>query len=179
MIAAVYVVQAVLRLQSEESSGRAEPVLAAAVGRVRWAGSHLTVALTGSVLLMLVTGLTMGLAYGATADDTGGQLWRLTGAGLVQLPAIWLVAAVAVLAYGLVPRLAAASWGVVSLTLAIGLYGPVLKLDHWVMDLSAFTHLPKAPSAHVTAGPLLLLTLLALALGGAGLAALRRRDLIT
>jgi len=178
MIAAVYVVQAVLRLQSEETSGRAEPVLAAAVSRVRWAGSHLAVAVCGSVLLMLVSGLTMGLTYGATADDTGGQLWRLTGAALVQLPAIWLVASVAVLVYGLVPRLAAAGWSVVSLTLAIGLYGPVLKLNHWVMDLSVFSHLPKAPSADVTAAPLLLLTALAVGLGGAGLAALRRRDLI-
>jgi ABC-2 type transport system permease protein len=46
------------------------------------------------------------------------------------------------------------------------------------MDLSAFTHLPKAPSADVTAAPLLLLAALAVGLGGAGLAALRRRDLI-
>jgi ABC-2 type transport system permease protein len=126
---------------------------------------------------MLVSGLTMGLGYGASAGDTGNQMARLTGAALVQLPAVWLVAAVAMLLYGAVPRLAVASWSVVSLTLAIGLYGPALKLGHWVMDLSAFTHLPRVLSADVTYGPLLLLTLLALAVGGAGLAALRRRDL--
>jgi ABC-2 type transport system permease protein len=177
MIAAVYAVQAVLRLQGEENAGRAEPVLATAISRVRWAAGHLAIAAGGSVLLMLVSGLTMGLGYGASAGDTGNQMARLTGAALVQLPAVWLVAAVAMLLYGAVPRLAVASWSVVSLTLAIGLYGPALKLGHWVMDLSAFTHLPRVLSADVTYGPLLLLTLLALAVGGAGLAALRRRDL--
>jgi ABC-2 type transport system permease protein len=83
-----------------------------------------------------------------------------------------------VLLYGAVPKLAVASWSVVSLTLAIGLYGPMLKLNQWLMDLSAFTHLPKVPSADVTPAPLPLLTGLACAVGGAGLAALRRRDLI-
>jgi ABC-2 type transport system permease protein len=42
----------------------------------------------------------------------------------------------------------------------------------------AFTHLPKVPSAGVTPAPLLLLTVPACAVGGAALAALRRRDLI-
>lgn len=178
MIAAVYAVQAVLRLHTEETSGRAEPVLSTGVSRLRWAASHLSVAAAGSVLLMLLAGLTMGLGYGATVDDTGGPPGRLVGAGLVQLPAVWVVASVALLLHGLTPRLAKASWSVASLTLAIGLYGPALGLNHWAMDLSVFTHLPKVPSAEVTAGPLLLLTLLAAALGGAGLAALRRRDLI-
>ncbi|WP_415924551.1 ABC transporter permease [Streptomyces sp. MI02-7b] len=178
MIAALYAVQAVLRLQGEENSGRAEPVLATGVGRVRWAMSHTLLAAGGSVLLLLVSGLAMGLGYGATTGGTGHQMVRLTGAALVQLPAVWCVAAVALLLYGAVPKAAVASWGVASLTLGIGLYGPALKLSPWVMDLSVFTHLPKAPSAEVTPGPLVLLTVLALALGTGGLAALRRRDLV-
>lgn len=64
-----------------------------------------------------------------------------------------------------------------SLTLAIGLYGPALRLSPWVMDLSVFTHLPKVPSADVTVVPLVVLTVLALALAALGLAALRRRDI--
>ncbi|MFE2426056.1 hypothetical protein ACFXJ5_04760 [Streptomyces sp. NPDC059373] len=37
-------------------------------------------------------------------------MWRLAGAALVQLPAVWLVASVAMLLYGAVPKLAVASW---------------------------------------------------------------------
>ena len=43
--------------------------------------------------------------------------------------------------------------------------------------VAAAEGLPKVPSADVTAGPLLLLTALALLISGTGLAALRRRDL--
>jgi ABC-2 type transport system permease protein len=172
MVAAVYAVQAVLRLRAEEDSGRAEPVLATAVGRLRWAASHLCVAAGGSVLLMTVGGLTLGLGYGVSV-----QVPRMLGAALVQLPAIAAVAGVAVLLHGAAPRLALASWSAVSLTIALGLYGPLLRLSHWLIDLSAFTHLPKVPAAPVTAPPLLWLTGLAAVLTAAGLAALRRRDI--
>jgi ABC-2 type transport system permease protein len=51
MVAAAYTVQATLRLCQEESSGRVEALLATGVGRLRWATSHLTVALLGTALL--------------------------------------------------------------------------------------------------------------------------------
>ncbi len=177
MAAAVYTVQAVLRMRGEEHGGRAEPVLATAVGRLRWAAGHLAIAAGGTIALMVVGGLTMALAYGATVGDLGGQVPRLLGAALVQLPAIGVVAAIAAAFYGASSKPAAASWSALSLTLAIGLYGPVLRLDQAVLDLSAFTHLPKVPSAPVTAVPLLWLTALTAVLTAAGLAALRRRDI--
>ncbi|MGW7008330.1 ABC transporter permease [Streptomyces sp. NPDC054933] len=177
MLAAVYVVQAVLRLRGEESGGRAEPVLATAVGRIRWAAGHLVIAAAGSAGLLAVGGVALGTGYGATVGDVSGQLPRMAGAGLVQLPAVLFVAAIAVLIFGAAPRLAVASWSVASVTLAIGLYGPLLKLSQWALDLSAFAHLPKVPSAPVTAAPLVWLSALATVLTAAGLAAFRRRDL--
>ncbi|MDF3291470.1 ABC transporter permease [Streptomyces silvisoli] len=177
MLAAVYAVQAVLRLRGEETGGRAEPVLAAAVGRIRWAAAQLLVAAAGSAALLAVGGLALGVGYGAAVGDVGGQLPRMAGAGLVQLPAVLFVAAVAVLILGAVPRLALAGWTVVSLTLTLGLYGPLLRLSRWALDLSAFTHLPRVPSAPVAAAPLVWLTALAAVLTAAGLAALRRRDI--
>ncbi len=176
MVTAIQAVQAVLRLRAEETAGRAETVLATAVGRSRWAAGHLLIAFAGPAVLLLAGGAAMGLAYGASIGDPGGQLPRLAGAALVQLPAVWLLAALATLLCGAVPRLATAGWGLVSLTLAIGVYGPVLRLGHWVLDLSAFTHLPKVPSAAVTLTPLVWLTALAAAALAAALAALRRRD---
>ncbi|MCQ4081649.1 ABC transporter permease [Streptomyces sp. RB6PN25] len=177
MLAAVYIVQAVLRLRGEESDGRAEPVLATAVGRLRWAASHLVIAAAGSVVLMVAGGIAMGIGYGASVSDVSGQVPRMTGAGLVQLPAVLFVGALAVLILGAAPKMAMASWSAASLTLAIGLYGPLLKLSRWVLDLSAFTHLPKVPTAPATATPLLWLLVLTAALTASGLAALRHRDM--
>ncbi|MCZ4088561.1 ABC transporter permease, partial [Streptomyces sp. H34-S5] len=75
---------------------------------------------------------------------------------------------------------AVAAWAVAGTALALGWIGPALNLPQTVMDLSPFAHLPKLPGAEALAwGPLLTLTALAAALTGAGLAALRRRDMIT
>ncbi|MFE6972014.1 ABC transporter permease [Streptomyces sp. NPDC057682] len=172
-VAALYVVSSVLRLSAEETAGRAEPVLAGAVSRVGWAGGHLLIAFGGAALLMAAGGLGLAVGYGHAIP-------AVLGAALVQLPAVWLLGGVTVLLYGALPRLAAAGWGLVGICLALSWIGPALDLPQAVMDLSPFTHLPKLPGAAGMAwGPVVLLTVIAAALVASGLAALRRRDLLT
>ncbi|MFF5185400.1 ABC transporter permease [Streptomyces sp. NPDC000345] len=172
LIASLYVVASVLRLHGEETSGRAEPVLANAVGRLRWAAGHLLIAFGGSALIMLLAGLGFVAGYGKEAG-------AILGACLVQLPAVWVVGGLAVLLYGVAPRLAPAAWGVAVAILLIGWIGPALDAPQAVLDLSPFAHLPKLPGAEMSWGPVgVLLGLAAVAVAG-GLTALRRRDLTT
>ena len=175
--AAIYAVQAALRLRGEESSQRAEPVLAAGVGRIRWAWSHLVFAVVGPVVLLLLVGLTTGLVYGAHTGDMGKALGQLLGAALAQLPAVWVLAGIAVALFGLAPRLAAAAWGALVAFLLLTEFGSFLNLSKWATDISPFSHVPKLPGGTFTATPLLWLTVIAVALFAVGLAALRRRDL--
>ncbi|NEB76537.1 ABC transporter permease, partial [Streptomyces sp. SID14478] len=171
MVAALYVVQAVLRMHGEETSQRAEPVLSGAVGRLRWAAGHLVIAFAGSALIMLLGGLGLALGYG---HEPGPIL----GACLVQLPALWTLGAVAVLLYGLAPRAAVAGgWGVAGLALLLGWIGPALKLPQAVMDLSPFGHLPKLPGGEMAWGPMGVLVLMTAVFVAAGLVGLRRRDM--
>ncbi|WP_200307639.1 ABC transporter permease [Streptomyces adelaidensis] len=169
LFAALYVVAAVLRLHGEETSGRAEPVLANAVGRLRWAGGHLAVAFAGSVWIMLLAGLGFVLGHGRSAGP-------ILGACLVQVAGIWVVGGVAVLLYGLSPRAASGAWGLAGAVLLIGWIGPALNAPRAVLDLSPFGHLPKLPGGEMEWGPVLSLTGLAAVLVAGGLAALRRRD---
>ncbi|WP_335936846.1 ABC transporter permease [Streptomyces sp. PTD5-9] len=173
VVAALYTVASVLRLHGEETAGRAEPVLACGVSRPRWAAGHLVLAFGGAALIMVVGGL--GLAAGH-----GHRLPAVLGAALVQLPAIWLLGGVTVLLYGAFPKAATASWGVAGICLALGWIGPALDLPQPVMDVSPFTHLPKLPGGSgMEWGPVLALTVTAAALVGAGMVALRRRDVLT
>ncbi|MGW0469671.1 ABC transporter permease [Streptomyces coeruleorubidus] len=172
LVAALYIVASVLRLNGEETSGRAEPVLANAVGRLRWAAGHLVIAFGGSALIMLLAGVGLAAGYG---KETGPIL----GACLVQLPAIWVIGGLAVLLHGLLPRAAAAAWGVAGAVLLIGWVGPALDVPQAVLDLSPFGHLPKLPGGSMEWGPVVVLTGLAVALVAAGLAGLRRRDMTT
>ncbi|HEV8280186.1 MAG TPA: ABC transporter permease [Streptosporangiaceae bacterium] len=175
--AAIYAVQAALRLRGEESGERAEPVLAAAVGRIRWAWSHLVFAVVGPVVLLVLVGLTTGLVYGAHTGDMGKALGQLLGSALVQLPAVWVLTGIAVALFGLVPRWSAAAWGALVAFLVLTELGSVLNLSRWVTDISPFTHVPKLPGGAFAATPLLWLACIAVALTAVGLVALRRRDL--
>jgi ABC-2 type transport system permease protein len=177
LLAAVYATSAALRLRTEETAQRAEPVLATAVGRTRWALSHLAFAVAGPALLMAAAGLGAGIAYGIGAGDVGAQVPRLLGAGLVQLPAIWLLAGLGLALFGLAPRLTAAAWAAFGLILVIGELGPFLGLSHWAMDVSPFAHVPKLPGGAFTVTPLAWLTAIALTLAAAGLTGLRHRDI--
>ncbi|MEX0169764.1 ABC transporter permease [Streptomyces sp. LMG1-1-1.1] len=170
MIAALFAVGSVLRPYGEETSGRAEPLLAGALGRLRWAAGHLLIAFGGSALILVLAGLGLALSYG---HDLGPVL----GAALLQLPAVWVLAGLAVLLWGAAPRAATAAWGVAGLCLALGWVGPALGLPQAVLDLSPFGHLPKLPGQDMAWTPVLVLTALAAALVAAGLAGLRRRDL--
>lgn len=172
LIAALYIVASVLRLHGEETSGRAEPVLANAVGRVRWAAGHLVIAFGGAALIMLLAGLGLAVGYGR---ETGAIL----GACLVQLPAVWVVGGVAALLHGVLPRAALAAWGIAGAVLLIGWVGPALDVPQAVLDVSPFGHLPKLPGGAMHWGPVLVLTGLAVLLVAGGLAGLRRRDMTT
>lgn len=172
LVAALYVVASVLRLHGEETSMRAEPLLANAVGRLRWASGHLVIAFGGSALIMLLAGLGFAVGYGK-------EVGPILGGCLVQLPAVWVVAGLAVLLYGLAPRLAPLAWAVAGAVLLIGWVGPALDVPRTVLDLSPFGHLPKLPGGEMEWGPVLVLLGLAGVLVAAGLAGLRRRDLTT
>ncbi|PPS69466.1 MULTISPECIES: ABC transporter permease [Streptomyces] len=172
LVAALYIVSSVLRLHGEETSGRAEPVLGHAVGRLRWATGHLVIAFGGAALIMLLAGLGFAVGYGR---ETGPIL----GACLVQLPAVWVVGGVAVLLHGALPRAAMAAWGVAGAVLLIGWVGPALDVPQVVLDVSPFGHLPKLPGGSMEWGPVSVLTGAAVVLVAAGLAGLRRRDMST
>ncbi|MFF1507254.1 ABC transporter permease [Streptomyces sp. NPDC058326] len=172
LIAALFAVGSVLRAHGEETSGRAEPLLANALGRLRWAAGHLLIAFGGPVLILALGALGLALSYGR-------DLGPILGAALIQLPAVWTLAGLAVLLWGAFPKAATAAWGVAGLCLALGWIGPALGLPQTVLDLSPFAHLPKLPGQEMTWPPVLLLTAVTAVLVGTGLTGLRRRDLLT
>ncbi|GAA3711581.1 exporter of polyketide antibiotics [Nonomuraea antimicrobica] len=163
-----------LRARTEEAAGRAELLLSTPVGRMRWALSHLVYAMAGPVLLLAVLGAMAGLAY-------DGDVARVTVATLAYLPAVWIVVGIATLLFGVLPRSAVAvSWTVLGLFLVVDLLAEFKLATGVVLNLSPFVHVPALllGDASSPVPPLLGLTALAAALAAAGLAGLRRRDLV-
>jgi ABC-2 type transport system permease protein len=126
--------------------------------------------------MLILAGLGFGLAGAASTSD-GDLIWKLTLAGLVYAPALWVVLGVAVVLYGWLPRFTAAIWILVVYGFFAGYFGRILQLPDWMNDLSPFGHVPQLPAADMEWTPLVVLTLIALALFAFGLAGFRRRDL--
>ncbi len=176
LIATGYTISAWLRLRAEETSGHAESLLAAPVGRLPWAATHLVTTMAGSAVVLLAGGVGIGLAHAIGSHDAG-QLPRLAVAALAQLPAMWVLGAVVVALFGLVPRAVTVAWAALGGCALLWFLGPLADAPGWLLGVSPFDHVPAVPAASLAAGPLLALTAVAVALTCAGLAGLRHRDI--
>jgi ABC-2 type transport system permease protein len=180
MAVAIYATQMLLRMRAEEADGPLEPILGTAVSRSRWMISHVINAALGSLALLLVYAIGVGLTAGAIVGDVPAQVGDMLVAGVVQLPAILVIGGVVVAVTALLPRWAGAvCWTAIIVFILLGpLFGAAtFQLPEWTQNLSPFTHTPKLPGADVTALPVVTLIALAAALAVAGLATFRRRDL--
>lgn len=92
---------------------------------------------------------------------------------------MWVTAGVAMLLFGVLPRLVAAAWGVVGYSFLVVYLGGFLSFPDWMANLSPFGHVPQLPAADLTVAPLVVLTGLAALLIAIGLIGFRRRDLAT
>lgn len=177
VLVSAFAIGAVLRLRVEETSLRAEHVLAAAVSRTRWAASHLGVAIIGPAVLLAIAGACAGLATGLVTGEGLGRVADVTVAAVAHLPAVWVLVGIALLCLGVLPRWTTMAWGALAVFLLLGQVGEALQWPQAMLDLSPYAHVPPMPGAAFSWVPLLWLTAVAVALGAVGLAGLRRRDI--
>jgi ABC-2 type transport system permease protein len=177
-LAACAGVAMVQRLRTEELAGRAEPLLATPTSRWSWAGSHVLVALLAPAVALGLGCLVMGVTAVATGVDDAvvGDVMR---AGLVLLPAAWVLVGLAVAVWGADARLGPLAWLAVAWAGVVFVLADSLEMPGWLRGVSPFHHVPLVPVEDPTAGGPLALLGLAAALVLLGLALWRRRDLRT
>jgi ABC-2 type transport system permease protein len=177
LLATAFAVSSALRLGAEETSGRAEALLATGLSRTRWLFGSLLVTVVGTVVLLLASGLGMGLAYGLVVHDAGQPL-RLAGLALEYAPAALSLAGLAVLLLGWLPRAVSIAWAVLALFFVLAWLGGLIRPPRWLEQLSPFWQTPTVPAEPVTAVAPLVVMLSVVLLVGVGAVGLRRRDLV-
>lgn len=158
---------------AEEHDGRTEEVLATATSRSTAFAAVALVALGGAAWLLLVTGTAMALGSVGAEVSGGGVL----AAALVQIPAVWVVAGLALVAVAVRSTWAIAGWVLVVAFFLLGPLAELLKLPGWVADLSPYSHVPKVPAESLQLTPELVLTLLATLLVATAWWRYRERDI--
>lgn len=176
LIATGFAVASILRLRGEENAGRVEMVLATALPRWRWVASHTIITLVGTILVVGAGGFGTGVSYAVVSADAS-QVLRLTGATLVHVPAVLIIAAGTLAVIGALPRLAGIGWLALAFCFVVMLFGAILQFPQWVMDISPFVHTPLLPSATMDWPAVLGLAGIAAGLAAFGFAAMRRRDI--
>lgn len=170
-----FTVSSALRLRAEESSGRAESLLATGLSRSRWSLGGIVVTITGTLVVLGAGGLGTGLFYGLASGDIG-ELPRLLWAAMAFAPAALVLGGVAVLLFGWAPRAAMVAWAALAICFVFAYLGVLLDIPRSLLNSSPFEHVPGAPVETITTGPLLWLTVIAVALAGIGMLGWRRRD---
>ncbi|WP_280437076.1 ABC transporter permease [Nocardia carnea] len=178
LLVTVFAILAVQSLRTEETTGRTEPVLATATGRVAWFAGYIGVAALGALVLLATTGLAFGVALSLSVGDTGYVVDGLVS-HLVFAPAVLLVLAVAALLYGVLPRAIGTIWAVFGFALVVGFFGPIMDLPQWTHDLSPFQHIARIPMEELRWPAPIVLTVLAAASAAVGAHRFRERDLDT
>lgn len=171
-----FAVTSVLRLRSEEETGRAEMVLATTVRRSSWVGATLVVATLGTTVLSVLMGLGLALGYGVGMHDWDEPPGQVV-AQLSYVPGVLLLMAIAAALTGLLPRASLLAWAPVTFVAVQALLGETLRLPDWVNGISPFWHLPGLPVEPYQVTPTLVLLTLTAALVVLTMWGYRRRDI--
>ncbi|MFZ2012195.1 MAG: hypothetical protein WAV00_00040 [Nocardioides sp.] len=158
---------------TDEHDGRTEEVLATATERSTAFLAVVVVAIGGVAWLLLMTGLAMGVGATGSQVSFGGCV----AAALVQLPAVGVVAGLALLGLAQGARYAVGGWAVVVVFFVIGPVAELLKLPGWVAGLSPYSHVPKVPAEAMSWPPVLVLAAITIVLVGTAWWRYRERDI--
>ncbi|MGF7019359.1 hypothetical protein [Brachybacterium tyrofermentans] len=162
------------RVRSEEVDGRLDSALGTATGRFSWLGSWTLVTVLGTGLVLLVSGLGLGLAaFGATGH--AALLSASVGGIGGRFPELLALIGISALLYGIGPRWQGLAWVMFGYGVIIRFFGQ--SLPDAVQQLSIFQHIPRMPAEEFSVAPVVYLSAGGVALVGAALFAFRRRDL--
>lgn len=178
VMVAVYALLSVQALRGQEQGFHTETVLSTAVSRPSWLLSWTGVTTLGAVWLLFLAGLGSGLGAAAGLGDAGLVGPTLLG-HVAQTPAVWALLGVAVLLYGLVPRLVGLAWVALGCSTLFVLFGEMVDLPEGLLDTSVFRHVGQYPGEALSWGAVGVLTVVAVLLTALGTGAFRRRDLVT
>jgi ABC-2 type transport system permease protein len=126
--------------------------------------------------VLIAGGLGLGLGFALVTGD-GGRLLPFTLGMLGYVAPVLVLAGLAWLLYGVVPRWAVLAWLGLVLGVVVMFFGPLLRLPGWLQGVSPYHHLALVPADAFRWLPFAALLVVAAALTMAGQLGFARRDL--
>ena len=140
-----YAIQVVVGSAREETDSRTSLLLAHGGTRAQAFGATVALALLGSASLAVCYGVGSAVGFGSQVDGVWSALGSLVPAALAHVPAMWVVASLAVLIWAVRPGAAPLGWVLLLAFVTLGEFGELLKLPAWARKLSPFEHVVNVP----------------------------------
>jgi len=176
LVLAIAAAGQVAATREEEAEGYLDHLLTRPVARLPWLAGRFAV----SAAMLLAAGVVAGLFTWLGAVSVGADiaLPTLLAAGVNLVPGAIFVLGIGILVQGLAPRFAStAAYGLVVWSLLIQVVGASLGASGWLLDLSVFHYVARAPAVAVDWNSAAVLTSVAIAAAAIGALSFARRDL--
>ncbi|WP_316668959.1 hypothetical protein [uncultured Propionibacterium sp.] len=174
IIAAVLGTQLIMRIHSEETDHRVEPLLAGPLRRSRYLAANVLVALVATGCAMLIAGAGIGLVN--TAGSTDVTTGDVLGQAACTIPAVWTLVGLTAAVIGARPAMRLIGWAGIVATFGITLLGPTFGLPDWALSISPMHHVPNITADGASWSGPIVLGIISVVLFGIGFAGFRRRD---
>lgn len=176
IISTIPALMILLKLRSEEKKNRTEHLLARAVSRTRLMGSYFLLSISIGVFTLLLALLGLWSA-GTGVMDSPISFSTIFNAGMVYLPAMWIMIGASVLLVGFFPRATGLTWLYLGYSFFAVYLGGLLQFSPLMGRLSPFGNVPKIPIEDINFINILMLTAVALALIVIGFIGYNTRDI--
>ena len=176
IIAAVFGVQIIQRVYTEEIDFRVEPLLATALTRTRYLASNAVLAFLAPAVGMTLAGTVLAFVVHRTEPAIAAD--EVIGQAAATIPAIWVLVALGLAAVGARPAVRLAGWLGIVATFVLTLLGPLFRLWDWILAFSPLRHVPDVTNSGASWTGLAVVTVLAVVFTAIGFAGFRRRDVL-
>ena len=177
LVVSLFACAQVAAARHEEAEQRLDTLFALPVGRERWLGGRLVLAVAGIVVVALAAGVLIWAGAAVAGADVA--LLRMVEAALNTLPAAVVFLGLAALAYAVVPRASAAlAYGMVTVAYLWQLVGSLLGAPSWLVGLTPFAHVGLVPVQPFRAAAAAVMVAIGVACALVALIGFRRRDLL-
>jgi len=184
LVAMVPLLNAILKIRTEEREGRTENVLTRAVPRCAYMAGYVIIAYIASIVIQFMTAISL---YGTAAYVAGSSnpfvLSELLQSFFAFLPALWIMIGFTVLVVGLLPRATVIVWGYFGIVTFTSFIGRLVFTGNlsWLMNITPlhFVSQPEPLKDYViNYTPLIIMTAIAAAMTAVGFIAYRKRDMV-
>ena len=145
VVACIPTLTMMLKIHNEEKKGRNENIYARNVSKTKYLSGYFIISIVTSIVMISFVAMGMWSAAYSTMDNPIA-IGTVLKAGLVYIPAIWIMIGIVLLLISYVPKYTGLIWFYLGFTGFAIYIGKMIQLPEWLVKLSPYGYVPQIPA---------------------------------